>query len=124
MHIDYSLVASDIQRSLGRLKLSKTHLDDCYYRPGLLCNDAKHTLSFALAGIRCSLGEIDGPETLVTEQTSKLRSTDGVSKARRRLWVSSLDVNIARMSQSNLAETRSIMLLAMLSLWLKITSSS
>lgn len=108
VHIEYSLVASDIQRSLGRLKLSKTYLEDCYRHPGLLCNDSKrYQIICALVDIRCALGEIDEAESLVTEETAKLRSTDGLSKARRRLWVSSLDVNIARMSESSFAEDRS-----------------
>ncbi|KAJ5472083.1 hypothetical protein N7539_008652 [Penicillium diatomitis] len=108
VHIDLSLVVSDIQKSLGQLELSKSYLEDCYRHPGLLCNDPKqYQIICALVDVRCALGEIDEAESLVKAETEKLRSTDGLSKARRRLLVSSLDVNIARISQPSLAEARS-----------------
>jgi hypothetical protein len=108
VHIGYSLVASDIQKSLGQLKLSKDYLEGCCSFPSLLLYDPKrYQIICALVDIRCALGEVDEAESLIIEETDKLRSPDELSKARRRLLVSSLDVDIAKRSESSFAEARS-----------------
>lgn len=107
VQLGYYLVASDIQRSLGQLKLSKDHLEVCCNYPTLLFYDSKrYQIICALVDVRCALGEIEQAEALIQKETENLRSPGSLSKARRRLLVSSLDVDIAKQSDSSLAEAR------------------
>jgi hypothetical protein len=106
VHIGFSLVASDIQRSLGQLKLAKDYLVDFYRWPDLLRHDSRrYQIICALVDIRCALGEIDEAENLIEEEIGKLPG--GLSKAQRRLLVSSLDVCIARRAETCFTEARS-----------------
>lgn len=106
--ISFSLIASEIERSLGRLEQSKAYLEDCYNFPLLLSSDSnRYQIVCALVDIRCALMELDEAESMIKIELAKLPSIDRLSKAQRRLLVSSLDVDIARMSESSFAHARS-----------------
>lgn len=104
----FSLVASEIERSLGRLNVAKEYLEDCYSHTLLLGSDSnRFQIICALIDVRCALGELEGAEYLVRDEIKKLGSVGGLSKALRRLQVSSLDVDIARLSPKSLVDAHS-----------------
>jgi hypothetical protein len=105
--ISYSLVASEIERSLGRLKLAKAYLEDCYRYPILSSDPNQYQIVGALVDVRCATEKVDEAEYLVKTELKKLPSCNRLAKAQRRLLVSSLDVDIARMSRSSFADARS-----------------
>lgn len=98
----FSLVASEIERSLGRLNVAKGYLEDCY-RCTLLESDPKRfQIVCALIDVRCALGELESARVLVGDEIQKLGFVGGLSKALRRLQVSSLDVDISEQSPESL----------------------
>lgn len=104
----FSLVASEIERSLGRLNVAKGYLEDCYGYTLLLESDPKRfQIVCALIDIRCALGELESAKSLVADEIKKLGSVGGLSKALRRLQVSSLDVDISEQSPESLVDADS-----------------
>ena len=106
--ISYSLVAFEIDRSLGKLDSAGKYLANCYYHFSYSHrHDPRvYQVVCALVDIHCALGKINAAETLLSMETKTLPV--GLSKGRRRLLVSSLEVYIARGSESSFTEARSI----------------
>ncbi|KAJ6004686.1 hypothetical protein N7540_013055 [Penicillium herquei] len=104
--ISYSLVASDILRSRGNLTLAKDYLLDLYRYPQLILHDPRRYKIFtALIDIHCAMGEIDEAESLLSKEMENMPRD--MTKSKRRLLVSSLDVSIARTSDKCFKQARS-----------------
>jgi hypothetical protein len=65
----FSLVASEIERSLGRLNVAKEYLEDCYGHTLLLENGSNRIqIICALVDVRCALGELEGAKYLARDE--------------------------------------------------------
>lgn len=113
--LSFSHVASEIWQCLGKLDRAKDYLKGCYSilmtndaNPLLMANDVhRYQIICALADVQCALGEIDDADFLVRKEIERLANGGRLSKALRRLKVSSLDIDIARSSLSSFAQARS-----------------
>lgn len=101
--LSFSHVASEIWRSLGKLDQAKGCLTDCYSiimakdaNPFLTGNYAhRYQIVCAFIDIHCALEENHDADLLFKKEIERLPTDGRLSKAFRRLQVSSLDIDIA-----------------------------
>lgn len=111
----FAHVVSEIWRSLGKLDQAKDYLVDCYSffmandaNPFLKANDPhRYQIVCALIDIHCALEEIYDADLLLKREIERLPTDGRLSKAFRRLQVSSLDIDIAHGSPESFAKAHS-----------------
>ena len=115
----FAQTASEVWRSLGKLDHAKDYLADCYSffvangaNPFLKANDShRYQIICALIDVHCALGEMEDADFLVRKEIENFPINGRLSKAFRRLQVSSLEIDIARALPSSLTQARSKTLL-------------